>query len=116
METAFIVRLLDADGALLAWAKVPMHAKGDGALYPTTSLAHFRVQANGKAVVMSFHWADVNVEWRTPIALTVYADYPCVIAMPLYRIGDAPTHRLPPVTVGSVVVTPATGTLTSSGR
>jgi hypothetical protein len=107
MDTKLVLRVLDADGALLAWAEVMAHARGDGALWaPVPSVAAY-VERAGAPAQLSIHWADVNVECRGPL------EHPAVVegaVMTLTFLADQPVMRvgpmpgpLPPVTVRSPV-------------
>jgi len=105
MTTKLVVRVLDAAGALLAWAEVWAEARGDGRLWADGTYPAL-VEQDGTPAWLSIHWADVNVEVRLPY------DKPAVHAGETIALSWAPSHvlyvgeaagGLPPVTVRSAV-------------
>jgi len=65
MIASFIVRLLDADGGLLAWAEVMGKSRPQGRPRSTPFLAQgptqFVIERDGMALGLSVHWADLDV-------------------------------------------------------
>lgn len=66
MTQKFVVRLLDAAGALLAWAEVHATAKPQArpaASCPFVSATHtlFAIEQSGLASQISVHWCDLDV-------------------------------------------------------
>lgn len=112
MTTKLILRCLDADGALLGWTQVDAAVRGDGKLWSPGPVIVTPMQS-GICAVLSVHWCDVNVEVRQACSETLVAGVPSILhaqSAPLITVGPMP-GALPPVTVGSVVVSPDSGTL-----
>lgn len=65
MTARFIVRLMDAAGALLAWAEVHATARPQGRPRSTPffpdELTRFVIEQDGVASQVSVHWADLDV-------------------------------------------------------
>jgi hypothetical protein len=66
VTSKFVVRLLSADGALLAWAEVHAAATSHprGASCPFTApggVTIFPIEADGVATQISVHWCDLDV-------------------------------------------------------
>lgn len=104
MTTKLVVRVLDAEGALLAWAPVWALAKGDGCLWVSETY-QAAVETPGTPAFLSVHWADINIEIRQPFAgqplavgqlINLHWDGPVII------VGPA-AGGLPPVTVRGAV-------------
>lgn len=112
MHTTFIVRLMDAEKALLAWTQILVVARGDGCFYAIDSSMTLMVSKAGKPAWISYHWADMNIEWRVPITSDIVGvGLPVVLRLPtdaLVTVGQAPTD-LPAVTVGGAVITVPSG-------
>ena len=102
LTTKLIVRVLDDDGALLAWTEVMAEARGDGCLWPKAQTFTACVEQSGTPASLSVHWADVNIEVRTPLAAgTLVAGAPVTLSFhgqPAMIVGQMP-GALPPVTV-----------------
>jgi hypothetical protein len=119
LTTKLVVRILDADAQLLGWTEVAGEARGDGCLWSSRSY-HVGVERAGQPASVSVHWADVNVEARTPIthAAVVVGE---VITLPwantpVMTIGPMP-GPLPPVTVrGAVSIGVPVGQLGSAAQ
>ncbi len=92
MTTRLILRVLAADGSLLAWAEVRAEARGDGHLHPV-GIPQWNLESGGDPAILSVHWPDVHVEARMPCSGPIGA-----MVIPPLRIGEPPTHALPPVT------------------
>jgi len=71
MVASFIVRLLDSDGGLLAWAEVLAESRPRGRPRSTPFRAQaptlFSIERDGIAVGLSVHWADLDVARYTPL-------------------------------------------------
>jgi hypothetical protein len=71
MIASFIVRLLDADGELLAWAEVMAKSRPQGRPRSTPFVAEsqtlFSIERDGIATGISVHWADLDVARYTPL-------------------------------------------------
>jgi hypothetical protein len=116
MTTKIVCRLLDANNALLGWTVVMAEARGDGHLW-TSGPVVVQPSRAGTVVMLSLHWADVNVESRIPMLLSVRAGQGVVIYQtmtPFIKVGNMP-GPLPPVTVGSVSIGIPAGGLGTSG-
>lgn len=104
MTHKLVLRLLDADGALLTWTAVEAIARGDGALWsPTPELACDPCERSGTPATLSIHWADVNVETRVPITMPAVREGDPYVALqfhdqPIVRLGQ-PASGLAPVTM-----------------
>lgn len=65
MVARFIVRLLDAEHALLAWAEVLAEAKpqerGGSCPFWPTGPTQFVIEQAGTAAKVAIHWADLDV-------------------------------------------------------
>lgn len=114
LTTKLVVRVLDAGGELLGWTEVLAQIRGDGCLWAPSPLSAVTITSDGTPHEVSVHWADVNVETRSPAPPPPRAmragdvlrlEWPG----PIMRIGPMPV-ALPPVTVGrSVAVGVPTG-------
>lgn len=65
MTAKFVVRLLDVDNRLLAWAEVwasarPQSGRASCAFWPAAP-TKFVIEAHGTAAKVSIHWADLDV-------------------------------------------------------
>ena len=121
MRVKLVVRLLAADGALLAWAPIQAIARGDGALWAMQPFAGYG-EASGQAVTVSVHWPDVHVEVKTalPQSLAIQAGAVVTFAWgpaPMLRLGEPPTYLAPVTERGAVTIGVPVGSLTAaSGR
>lgn len=111
MTQRFIVRVLDAAGALLSWAEVCATAKPQerGASCPfwPTSPTSFVVTQAGMATEVTIHWADLDVARRQAILEPVHVDVGQVFAFawlePVWLVPGMRDVPLPAVTVGHPV-------------
>lgn len=113
MSVRLIVRLLDAEIRLLGWCEVYAHMPGDGTLRASGSTP-LQIEQGGLPAWTSVHWADANVEVRTPLPRSDVVKAGATINLrwdqPIIVFGTPPTD-LPCVTVGrSVVIAPPSGT------
>jgi hypothetical protein len=121
MRVKLVVRLLSADGSLLAWSAMQAQAKQDGALWATQLFTGWGEQ-DGQAVTVSVHWPDVHVEVKTqlPEPIDIQAGSTVTIAWgsgPMLRLGEPPTYLAPVTERGAVTVGVPVGSLTAaSGR
>ena len=117
MYTKVVLRLLDAAGALLGWTEVQALMRGDGALWAERAVS-IVVGRSGQPHQLSVHWADLNVEVRSPchtipeVAVGQVVEFPAGVLM---QIGTPPAN-LPPVTVGrSISIDVPVGNLAAKG-
>lgn len=123
MTARFIVRLLTAEGDLLAWSEVHAQAKPQGrprstpftALGPTT----FVIERDGLATQLAVHWADLDVARLTPLMQATEVRLGQVLRFdwiePVWMVeGSKVDVPLPAVTVRApVALLPPTGSLVS---
>jgi hypothetical protein len=108
MRAKLIVRLLDAQGALLAWAPLWAVAKGDGCLRATHEVVLAPVE-DGESATLSLHGADLHIQRREPCALVCTKGIPLVFRWDeVWRFPSDP-GPLPAVTVGATAVVVPTG-------
>ncbi len=112
-----VVRVLDADNRLLAWAPVPAEMRGDGCLW-VTGVHPAPVEAVGVPAWISVHWPDLNVQVRTRLpsvsSVAPGQTIPLAWPQPVIRFPSDPTP-MPGVTVrGPVGIAPPTGNLQSA--
>jgi hypothetical protein len=113
MIASFIVRLLDADGGLLAWSEVQAESRPQGrprstpfkALGPTL----FTIERDGVASGLSVHWHDLDVarysKLMTPGPVKAGQVQRFDWIEPVWMVKGAESDvPLPPVTVGRPVV------------
>lgn len=115
LTTKLVLRVLDAGGELLAWAELLADARGDGCLWPQPRAVSALVDRAGQPALLSVHWADVNVEVRSPFDHPPLTEGGAITLafgdQPVLRVGPMP-GPLPPVTVRApVVVTVPVGAL-----
>lgn len=109
MRVKLVVRLLAADGALLAWAPIQAVSLNDGALWASQPFVGVGEQ-DGQAVTLSVHWPDVHVEVKTPLPAPFPISAGVQVAfewakVPMIRLGEPPEYLAPvtergPVTIG----------------
>jgi hypothetical protein len=101
MRVKLIVRLLDAAGALLAWAAVQAEANGDGHLRP---LEPFDALAShsGDAVLLVLHWPDLHIQKRAEVQAQIVAGARVTFVVPPWAI-PSDEGLLPAVTVGQPI-------------
>jgi hypothetical protein len=111
MTQRFIVRVLDASSALLAWAEVFAQPKPQerGASCPfwPTGPTQFVVTQAGLATEVSIHWADLDVARRQallePVHVAVGQVFTFAWIEPVWLVPGMRDVPLPPVTVGKPV-------------
>lgn len=111
MQVTLVVRLLDADGRLLAWAPVRAEARGDQCLWACEPLVAAPT-ASGVAASLVVHWPDLHVVARSPVQWPVTLGQVVTLRFsePLMRFATQP-GPLPGVTVGHTVTRPRVGAL-----
>jgi hypothetical protein len=116
----FVVRLLDAAGALLAWATVYATAKpqSTAASCPFWSATNtsFVIEQDGLASRLSVHWCDLDVARQQvlvePVLVTAGQVYTFAWLEPVWLVPGMRDVPLPPVTVRApVVLKPPVGSL-----
>lgn len=110
--TKFVLRVLDGDGVLLGWAELQAEARGDGRLWARGPTA-VAVTTPGTPAALSLHWVDINVEVRRPwphAPVSAGEILTLTWEQPLLVVGE-PAGGLPPVTVGTAVVSMPVGAL-----
>lgn len=113
MTTKLVVRVLDADGAMLGSVVHDAAVKGDGCLRAAGAVV-CGIAHSGFAACVSLHWADINVEVRVPAPIPemhagdLVALFPA--DAPLITVGPMP-GPLPPIVVGSTAVAIPVGEL-----
>lgn len=118
MQTVFIVRLLDASRNVLAWCRVPVEARGDGAFWAMAPFEALCAQS-GDVVELVGHWPEVNAAWAVPMPEGMQVRVGTAVTLhftePLLRISSDP-RPLPPVTeTRSVTIAVPTGNLGATG-
>ena len=107
MIERFIVRLLDAQNALLAWAELQAVAKPQprpAASCPLWAIHDtiFAIEAAGTVSQMSVHWVDLDiarVQSVEPTAVTVGQLYTYTWLAPVWIVSGMKDVPLPAVTV-----------------
>lgn len=65
MQVTFIVRLLTADHALLAWARVPAEARPQATRascpFFATGPSWFDIEQDGEVACLTVHWPDLDI-------------------------------------------------------
>jgi hypothetical protein len=125
MIARFIVRLLTAEGDLLAWSEVHAQAKPQGRPRSTPFMAmgptSFVIERDGIASQLSVHWADLDVARATPLMQATPVQLGQVVRFdwiePVWMVkGSEVDVPLPPVTVrAQVTIAPPVGSLVSIG-
>ena len=118
--TKLVCRLLDADDQMLGWCWHIAAMRGDGCLRSTLPVV-LDVDESGTGVVLSVHWADMNVETRIqmPVPFMVKRGDSLTIFpsnAPMLQAGTPPEKRLPPVSTRQAIdVTVPVGSLGALG-
>lgn len=124
MRQKFVVRLLDADDALLAWTTVwagatPLGGGRSCQFWPEAP-TQFVAERDGVAVKLSIHWVDYDVaRWTdvpaTPLALGQVCTFTWI--EPVWLVPGMANVPLPAVTVReSVAVTVPLGAVSAGAR
>lgn len=124
MTQRFIVRLLDADGALLSWTEVWAEAKPQGRPRSTPFFpvgpTQFVIERDGLASQITIHWADLDVARVGPEMQATPVQVGQVFTFtwlgPVWMVeGSKVEVPMPPVTVRqSVAIKPPTGALAAT--
>ena len=103
---------------MLGWCEHYAKLSGDGYLRASSPVV-LDVDESGDPTEVSVHWADVNVETRSPFPpMRVSRTMKLVIFQvnaPMVHAGNPPERRLPPVTTKSVSVDVPVGMLGAVG-
>lgn len=119
----FVLRLLDAEGHLLAWATVMAEprpqARGGSCPFFATTETVLVAERDGRAVETTIHWCDLDVARREQLAepLDVLTGQQLRFAwlQPVWLVPGMRDVPLPAVTVREpVAVTVPTGNLTAT--
>jgi hypothetical protein len=121
----FVVRLLDAQDALLAWAEVsaepkPQERGASCPLYAATP-SQFLIEQDGTATRLSVHWCDLDVarvqHLLEPVTVKQGQVFTLSWLEPVWLVPGMRDVPLPAVTVRqSVTVVPPTGSLMGVGK
>jgi hypothetical protein len=103
----FVVRLLDKDAQLLAWAEVYADPKpqerGASCPYWPTTATQFVVERDGVASEIAVHWCDLDVARRSPVMEPVEVKAGQVFsfswAEPIWLVAGMRDVPLPAVTI-----------------
>ena len=118
----FVVRLLDAAGALLAWATVyarpsPQPAPAASCPFLAPGPTTFVIESDGLAVALSIHWCDLDVarlQMLDPVQVQAGQVFAFAWLEPLWLVAGMRDVPLPPVTVRApVAITVPLGQLTA---
>jgi hypothetical protein len=119
----FVVRLLDGDGALLAWSRVPTRARLDGAtaLLLATSQTRFLITRSGTTARLSIEWPEMAGLARTEpvsqMAVTEGQAFDFLWLSPVWRVhGDRDAPKPAVTEGGSVTIIVPTGALAAVGQ
>jgi hypothetical protein len=112
MIAKFIVRLLDANARLLAWAEVYAEAKpqdrAGSCPFWATAPTMFVIEEAGDAVEVTIHWADLDVARRQVLLAPVMVAPPAVFRFdwiePVWLVPGMRDVPLPAVTVRAPVM------------
>lgn len=114
MRFKIVARVLDAAGALLGWGEIAVSPRGDATLRSVSGPLVVKVDTSGEAHVISYHWADLNVQKRVPYpggATALQAGQSVQFSFPDDVVLSLPSDEgpLPAVTVGASVVSVPVG-------
>jgi hypothetical protein len=102
MRVRLIVRLLDENGALLAWAALRAIMRGDGCLRATEPCA-LHPLTTGVARELVLHWPDLNIQKREACELRLVVGTPVVYQWDVVWTLPTDVGVLPAVTVNESV-------------
>jgi hypothetical protein len=108
LTSKLVMRLYDANGALLGWCQHEAAVKGDG-LLRAAALVALSIDEPGVPHELSIHWADLNVETRVPMPPNVPMvprGHLLALFQPnqmMAHVGQPPATRLTPVSTKSSV-------------
>jgi hypothetical protein len=103
----FVVRLLDQDARLLAWAEVyaeprPQERGASCPYWPVTA-TQFVVEQDGTASEITVHWCDLDVARRSPVMEPVAVTVGQVLTFswtePIWLVAGMRDVPLPAVTI-----------------
>lgn len=116
----FVVRLLDADAQLLAWAEVyaepkPQERGASCPFWPSGNTL-FAIEQAGVATELTVHWCDLDVARRSPLLEPVAVQPGQVFTFawmePVWLVPGTRDVPLPAVTIRQPVsISPPTGSL-----
>lgn len=119
----FVVRLLDATHALLAWAEVyaaprPQN-RGASCPYWPVGPTQFMVERDGCATAIAIHWCDLDVARLQPVLAPTPVAIGQILAFawlePIWLVAGMRDVPLPAVTLRApVVLTPAPASLSAN--
>lgn len=122
MTAKFVVRLLDEEDELLAWATVygtarPQARAGSCPFFPTEPTS-FLIEREGLAARISVHWCDLDVARQQalvePVAVAPGQRFSFAWIEPVWLVAGMRDVPLPPVTVRApVAVGVPTGSVTA---
>lgn len=116
----FVVRLLDAAGALLAWATVyataqPQPKPSASCLFMAPGPTKFVIEQDGIASQISVHWTELDVarvQELDPVDVTALQVFTFVWLQPVWLVAGMRNVPLPAVTVRApVAIVVPTGNL-----
>lgn len=101
--TKVVIRLLDLEGLLLGWVSHEAAMRGDGMLR-AAGVVSVPIESSGRPMVVSLHWADLNVESRVPWPSDAPETVKAGESVALFT-NDAPVIKLGEPPVGLPAVT-----------
>lgn len=122
MRTKFVVRLLDAEGALLSWAEVtaspkaPAEGRASATFWPVAQPTKFLILQSGTVVLMTVHWCDLDVarsREMQPTDVQAGQVFDFLWIEPVWLVAGMRDVPLPATPVGRVVIGPPSGSLTA---
>lgn len=109
----FVVRLLDREGALLAWTA--LHLRAEAGRFVAPSPTRFLVERAGEVAEITVHWTDLDIARREPVApLSVQVGQAIDFTWhePVWAVSGQPNVPLPAVTLHApVTLTVPAGTM-----
>lgn len=108
----FVVRLLDANGALLAWTTVwaeprPQAQRASCPFWPTTP-TQFTIEQAGVVASLSIHWCELDIARRgqsfEPVAVAPGQVFNFTWMEPVWLVAGMRDVSLPAVTVRDPIV------------
>jgi hypothetical protein len=124
MAQKFVVRVLDADDALLAWAEVHAEprpqARGASCPFFPITPTQFPIERDGVAAKLTIHWCDLDIARLTsllePTPVRTGQVFTFTWIEPVWLVTGMREVPLPAVTLRqSVALAVPTGQLTSIG-
>lgn len=99
----FVIRILDASHALLAWAEVHGECRPGGCVMPATATVPMLVERDGRAASVTVEWCDLNLARQedflgeTDLRAGQMGQFHWI--KPLWVVPGEANVPLPPVTV-----------------